>query len=203
MRSYRFARRSFLASSGGAFGLRILLDDFEAMAQGATSPPRFLMTHWPVGTSKYKFLPNGGAVPQGVGTISEFSSILKPFEAAGLKDDMSLIWGLRDTGSAGGGGGPAGPSWGPAEGSEDSQVTARPRRRGRFSASPPGRPVGQDRAAQSAQVPTISTVCSGSVKPCSALTAAAHRSTAGPSTSTVRPHTRQTRWWWWPLLHCR
>ncbi len=49
MRSYRFARRSFLASIGGAFGLRIMLDDFEAMAQGATSPPRFLMTHWPVG----------------------------------------------------------------------------------------------------------------------------------------------------------
>ena len=44
MRSYRFARRSFLASIGGAFGLRIMLDDFEAMAQGATSPPRFLMT---------------------------------------------------------------------------------------------------------------------------------------------------------------
>jgi hypothetical protein len=105
MRSYRFARRSFLASIGGAFGLRIMLDDFEAMAQGATSPPRFLMTHWPVGAVKYRFLPNGGAKPSGVGTISEFSPILKPFETAGLKDDMSLVWGLSDTGSAGGGGG--------------------------------------------------------------------------------------------------
>jgi hypothetical protein len=105
MRSYRFARRSFLASIGAAFGLRILLDDFEAMAEGASSPPRFLMTHWPVGTVKYRFLPNGGVPPQGVGTITEFSSILKPFETAGLKDDMILIWGLRDTGQANGGGG--------------------------------------------------------------------------------------------------
>ena len=37
-----------------------------------------------------------------------------------------------------------------------------------------------------------------STKPCSALTLSAQRSTAGPSTSTVRPQARQTRWWWWP-----
>ncbi len=105
MRSYRYARRAFLSSIGGAFALQILLRDFEAMAQSAAPPPRFLLTHWPVGTIKYMFLPNGGAAPQGVGSISEFSRILKPFEDAGLKDDMSLIWGLRDTGDAGGGGG--------------------------------------------------------------------------------------------------
>lgn len=105
MRSYRFARRSFLAAIGGAFGLRIMLDDFEAMAQGVTSPPRFLMTHWPVGAVKYLFLPNGGVKPQGIGTITEFSSTLKPFADAGLKDDMTLIWGFRDTGQANGGGG--------------------------------------------------------------------------------------------------
>ena len=33
---YRFRRRSFLAGIGGAFGLRILLDNLEASAQGAT-----------------------------------------------------------------------------------------------------------------------------------------------------------------------
>ena len=34
-------------------------------------------------------------------------------------------------------------------------------------------------------------------------TVSAHCSTAGPSTSTVRPHARQTRWWWWPVLQRR
>jgi hypothetical protein len=106
MKSYRYARRAFLSSIGGAFALKILLRDFEAMAQGAPPPPRFLMTHWPVGCVKYLFLPNGGAAPpSGGGTITEFSRILKPFETAGLKDDMTLLWGLRDTGSSGGGGG--------------------------------------------------------------------------------------------------
>jgi hypothetical protein len=105
MKSYRFSRRAFLSSVGGAFALHIMLRNFEAMAQGATSPPRFLMTHWPVGTVKYLFLPNGGGAPSGVGSITEFSGILKPFETAGLGPDMSLIWGLRDTGNSGGGGG--------------------------------------------------------------------------------------------------
>ena len=49
MPSYRFARRSFLAGLGGAFGLEILLRNMEAAAQGAGPPPRFLMMHWPVG----------------------------------------------------------------------------------------------------------------------------------------------------------
>lgn len=105
MRSYRIARRSFMAAVGGAFGLKILLRDFEAMAAGVGAPPRFLMTHWPVGTLKWAFLPNDGQKPSGVGTITKFSQILQPFADAGLKDDMTLIWGLRDTGSAGGGGG--------------------------------------------------------------------------------------------------
>jgi hypothetical protein len=99
MMPYRNTRRAFLAGVGGAFALKILLRNFEAMAQGATSPPRFLLTHWPVGTVKYLF------VPQGSGTITQFSRILEPFNAAGLKDDMTLIWGLRDVGQASGGGG--------------------------------------------------------------------------------------------------
>ena len=105
MRSYRFARRSFLASVGGAVGLNILLSNFEAMAQGMKGPPRFLMAHWPVGTLKWAFVPNGGQKPSGVGTITQFSEILKPFETAGLKDDMTLIWGLYEKGLRGGGGG--------------------------------------------------------------------------------------------------
>ena len=36
-----------------------------------------------------------------------------------------------------------------------------------------------------------------SENPCSAAIVRVHRSTAGPSTSTVRPQARQTRWWWW------
>lgn len=100
MRSYRFARRSFLAGIGGAFGLRILLEDFEAMAQGMKAPPRFLMTHWPVGTVKARFMPTGSG-----GALTGFSPILKPFETAGLKDYMSVIYGLSDNGRNQNGGG--------------------------------------------------------------------------------------------------
>jgi hypothetical protein len=94
-----------MSAVGGAFALKILLRDFEALAQGVAAPPRFLMTHWPVGTLKWAFLPNDGAKPNGVGTISKFSPILQPFADAGLAQDMTLIWGLRDSGNAGGGGG--------------------------------------------------------------------------------------------------
>jgi hypothetical protein len=104
-RSYRFARRSFLAGIGGAFGLKIMLRDFEAMAQGMTAPPRLLMVHWPVGTIKHQFLPNGGAKPNGVSTITQWSPILKPFLDKGLADQMSLFWGLRDLGPTNGAGG--------------------------------------------------------------------------------------------------
>ena len=104
-RSYRFARRSFLAGIGGAFGLKVMLRDFEAMAQGMTSPPRFLMMHWPVGTIKHQFLPNGGVKPTGVGSISQWSRILQPFKDKGLDGDMSLFWGLNDLGPTNGAGG--------------------------------------------------------------------------------------------------
>src|SRR5689334_2553567 len=88
MQSYRFARRSFLAGLGGAFGLKIMLRNLEAMAQGATSPPRFLLMHWPVGTIQYHFLPTGS------GTSFTFSRILKPFEP--LKADTIILYGLAD-----------------------------------------------------------------------------------------------------------
>ncbi len=105
MRSYRFARRSFLAAIGGAFGLESMLNGFEAMAAGVAAPPRFLMTHWPVGTLKWAFLPNDGAKPNGIGSITKYSQILQPFADAGLQNDMTLIWGLRDVGATNGGGG--------------------------------------------------------------------------------------------------
>jgi hypothetical protein len=100
MTSYRFKRRAFLAGVGGAFGLRTLLDNLEASAEGRTSPPRFLLMHWPVGTIRFHFVPNGA------GTTYETSRILKPFEDAGLREDMIVLYGLSHNGiSAGMGGG--------------------------------------------------------------------------------------------------
>jgi Protein of unknown function (DUF1552) len=88
MTTYRFARRSFLAGLGGAFGLKILLRNLEAMAQGATSPPRFLMMHWPVGTIRYHFLPTGS------NRNFSLSRILQPFEP--LKADTIVLYGFGD-----------------------------------------------------------------------------------------------------------
>jgi hypothetical protein len=51
-------------------------------------------------------------------------------------------------------------------------------------------------ARQPAHNPKISSVWLTSAKPCSSAMRSAHRSTAGPATSTVRPQPRQTRWWW-------
>lgn len=99
-RSYRFARRSFLAGIGGAFGLKVMLRNIEAAAQGTPPPPRFLMTHWPVGTIRYNF------VPSGTGTGWTPSPILQPFADAGLQNDMTVIYGLSMNGiNAGCGGG--------------------------------------------------------------------------------------------------
>jgi hypothetical protein len=88
MKSFRFARRSFLAAVGGAFGLRVLLDNMVASAAGATSPPRFLMTHWPLGTVKCLFKPTGS------GSGYTPSPIVQPFVDAGLRGDMTVLYGL-------------------------------------------------------------------------------------------------------------
>ena len=90
MRSYRFARRSFLAGVGGAFGLKVMLQNLEAMAQGMTSPPRFFMTHFPVGTLRTRFMPSG------TGSTYVASPIIQPFEDAGLRNDMTVFFGFTD-----------------------------------------------------------------------------------------------------------
>lgn len=97
MKSYRFARRSFIAGIGGAFALEILLRNMEAAAEGATSPARMLLTHFPVGTYRQSYLPKGSQ------TDFTLSPILQPFES--LKNDMIVLYGFQDklTSPAGGG----------------------------------------------------------------------------------------------------
>jgi hypothetical protein len=92
MTSYRLRRRSFLAGVGGAVGLRILLDNLEASAQGAASPPRVLTLFWPSGTVRYHYLPTG------TGRDYVTSRILLPFEAAGLREDTIALYGLAHSG---------------------------------------------------------------------------------------------------------
>ena len=58
-------------------------------------------------------------------------------------------------------------------------------------------------AAQSPQVPKISNVWLTFVYPCLSAIWSAHRSTAGPTTSTALPQLRQTRWWWCPSPQSR
>ena len=100
MRSYRLARRSFLLSLGGAFGLEVMLQNLEATAQGTPPPPRLLVMFWPGGTIRYYF------EPEGVGTDYTTSRILQPFDDAGLRDDMIVLYGLAargiDSGCGGG-----------------------------------------------------------------------------------------------------
>jgi hypothetical protein len=91
MISYRFKRRAFLAALGGAAGLKLLLRNLEASAQGMTSPGRLLVTHWPVGivagASDALWKPTTGSVGGSPG--------LKPFADAGLGPDMTVFRGMR------------------------------------------------------------------------------------------------------------
>ena len=98
MTSYRLARRSFLQGIGaGAFGLKTMLRTMEASAQGMTSPPRLLITHWPVGTIHALYKPTGS------GSSYTTSPILAPFEgtppagqtaAPSLRNDMIVLFGM-------------------------------------------------------------------------------------------------------------
>jgi hypothetical protein len=94
--SYRFKRRNFLASVGGALGLHAMLRNAEVKAQGMTSPARLLVYHHPVGTVRNDWLCSG------TGENFTLSKILAPFEA--LKSDMVVLDGLRmDQDGPGGG----------------------------------------------------------------------------------------------------
>jgi hypothetical protein len=102
MMSYRFKRRSFLQGVGGAVGLKIMLRNLEVAAQTKASPPRMLVTHWPVGIVQTGWAPTSGSVGG--------STILKGFADAGLGPDMTVLRGVSTAGlnSAGGGGHEAG-----------------------------------------------------------------------------------------------
>jgi hypothetical protein len=60
----------------------------EAAAEGGRSPPRLLVTYWPNGTLRDRYVPIGGR------TGFQSSALLAPFEAAGLRDDMIALYGL-------------------------------------------------------------------------------------------------------------
>jgi hypothetical protein len=101
MKSYRLARRSFLRGVGaGSVGLRAMLRSLEAVAQGAKPPPRFLMTHWPVGTIRYLFLPTGTGSSLAGLTLPD---VLKPFQS--VLGDTIVLYGLNSGGYHGFGGG--------------------------------------------------------------------------------------------------
>ncbi len=96
MTSYRFARRSFLSMIGGAFGLRALLHNIEAHAEGMAPPRRLLVMHHPVGTYRAAWL------CQNPGTNFTLSRLLQPFEQ--LKSDMIVLDGLSIAQDGPGGG---------------------------------------------------------------------------------------------------
>jgi hypothetical protein len=98
MMSYRFARRSFLSAIGGAFALENVLRSMEASAQGAPSPMRLLVAHYPVGTVRPDFEPKGS------GTTYQTSRLLQPFEAHGLRQELIVLYGLSTEGIPGPGG---------------------------------------------------------------------------------------------------
>lgn len=99
MISYRFKRRAFLAGIGGGVGLKVMLRNTEAVAQGATrSPARLLLSHWPVGivagSSDSLFTATSGSTGGSMG--------LQPFTDAGLGPDMTVLKGISSPNGAGG-----------------------------------------------------------------------------------------------------
>jgi hypothetical protein len=105
-KAYRFARRSFLAGIGGAFGLEILLRNLEAAAEGAGPPPRFLMLHWPVGTVRNQFIPSGrGSSYTTSKTEQGPGYIVAPFDTEALRPHTIILHGFNMDGIRGKGGG--------------------------------------------------------------------------------------------------
>jgi len=100
MISYRFRRRAFLGAVGGGLGLKVMLRNLETSAQTAASPPRFLMTYWPLaiipGSADALWTPSKG--PAG-------GYALQPFEDNGLGDEMITLRGVTSQGLRLNGGG--------------------------------------------------------------------------------------------------
>ena len=99
MISYRFKRRAFIAGLGGGVGLKIMLRNMEAVAQGTTrSPARLLVQHWPVGivggSNNILFTATSGSTGGSAG--------LQPFTDAGLAADMTVIRGISSPNGQGG-----------------------------------------------------------------------------------------------------
>jgi hypothetical protein len=106
MRSYRFARHSFLASIGGAFGLEILLRNVEAAAEGSGPPPRFLMMHWPVGTVRDQFIPSGTGISYATSKTEQGPGyVISPFDTEELRPQTIILHGFNMDGIRGKGGG--------------------------------------------------------------------------------------------------
>lgn len=93
MISYRFRRRAFLGALGGGVGLKVMLRNAELTAQTAQSPPRFLVTYWPLaivpGSAGALWTPTKGAAG---------GHALQTFADNGLADDMISLRGIT-TGS--------------------------------------------------------------------------------------------------------
>jgi len=99
MKSYRFARRSFLASVGGAFGLHTLLRSMEASAAGEGPPARFLLMNWPCGSVKYQYVPTGtGTSYTASATRGEPGYIISPFATPELKGQTHILFGFNMSG---------------------------------------------------------------------------------------------------------
>jgi len=97
MMSYRFKRRAFLSGVAGGVGVKIMLRNLEASAQTAKSPPRILVTHFPVGivagASDSLWKSSSGSVTSSVG--------LAPF--APLANDLTVFRGISTTALSSGG----------------------------------------------------------------------------------------------------
>jgi hypothetical protein len=100
MISYRFKRRAFLTAMSGGVGLKVMLRNMEASAQTAASPPRLLVTHWPVGivagANDAVWRPSSGAAG---------GYALQTFADNGLAGDMITIRGVTTQGLSLNGGG--------------------------------------------------------------------------------------------------
>lgn len=102
----RLGRRSFLAGIGGVLGLRLLLHNLEAKAQGEGAPPRFLLMHWPVGTLRNQFIPLGSGMSYETSKNEQGPGfIIAPFDTSELRPHTIALHGFNMDGIRGQGGG--------------------------------------------------------------------------------------------------